>query len=97
MKNWKADTVKKGLRDAGAVNPYIHGFVLALLDQGYSIHSTQDYARSASHFGRWLDGCSIDISHLTDRDAERFARHRCGCPATVPEPRRRARLRRPRR
>jgi integrase/recombinase XerD len=80
MENYSFEKVMEGVHSAGCVQPYIQGFVEPLLNDGYSLLCTRDYARSASHLGRWMENHGLEIEDLTEPHIAKFSRHRCKCP-----------------
>ena len=80
MRSYSVDEVLVGLAPGGRAQPYIRGFVESLMDEGYLLLSSRDYARSAGHFGRWIDACNVQLEHVQDCHVEDFGRHRCACP-----------------
>ena len=54
-----------GIRPGGSVHPYVDDFAAQLLASRYTILSTRDFVRSATHFGRWMDSCEIGLESLT--------------------------------
>jgi integrase/recombinase XerD len=73
----------------GCVQPYLEGFVSKLTGSGFTGLTARDYARSAIHLGRWLDGRGVPLSRLTDETVEEFGSHSCTCPGARPHHRQR--------
>ncbi len=76
------EEVLVGLRPGGCVQPFIQGFVAELMAAGYSLLSTRDYVRSATHLGRWMDSQGIGVDKLVDATVDEFSRHQCECHGT---------------
>ncbi len=68
-----------GIRAGGCAQPYLSGFAAELTSRGYALLTTQEYARSAAHLGRWMDTRRIGFEPLTDATITAFAVHRCRC------------------
>lgn len=81
MKKCKLYDVLVGLRPGGCIQLHIRDFVAEFIENGYSLLSARDYARSAAHFGRWLDDNDIGLQAISDATIGEFARHRCKCPS----------------
>lgn len=87
------DTLKdllNGVRSGGRAQPFVEGFVAELRASAFTVLSTRDYARSATHMGRWMDVHGVEITALTDEHVESFAGHDCTCPGTNRHHRQRA-------
>ncbi len=80
METYRYEDVVEGLRSAGCVQPFLPGFITPLIEGGYAILSSREYARSACHFGRWMGLHGIAASRVTESTVEQFSRHRCTCP-----------------
>ena len=81
MESYDTDSVLRCIRPGGCVQAYIRGFVEQLMEAGYSILTTRDYARSAGHLGRWLDTSSLQLESFEASHVEDFGRHLCACPS----------------
>lgn len=79
MRSYNFENVMEGVHSAGCVQPYIQGFVEILLNKGYSLLCTRDYARSAAHLGRWMGNHGLETKDLTEQHIKKFCRHKCRC------------------
>lgn len=91
MQSEKLRDVLGVIGPGGCLQPYVESFAAQLISGGYSVLSTQEYARSATHLGRWLDSCAIDRRDLTEKVFERFVTHKCSCPGSGLHGKRRSR------
>jgi len=81
MERYDPDDVLRRIRPGGCVQPYIRGFVEQLMDSGYLVLITRDYARSAGHLGRWLDASGLELERFQASYVDDFGRHLCACPS----------------
>lgn len=79
MNSYSFENVMEGIPTARSVCPYIQGFIQNLIDEGYTLLSAKDYARSSYHLGRWMDLKNLSLERLDDRQIEKFRRHQCKC------------------
>jgi len=65
---------------AGSVQSHLAPFAAELIGRGFTSLSTQDYLRSAAHFGRWVEKARVGVDELSGESVAEFARHKCACP-----------------
>lgn len=83
MKSYDLDDVLIGIGPGGCARPYVHGFIEGLMEAGYTFLTTRDYARAASHLGRWMNECDLELERLQDHHLEEFGSHLCKCPGST--------------
>lgn len=81
--NYDLETLLGDIRPGGCAQPYILGFSAQLRDAGYSFLTNKDYARSASHLGRWLSANSLELKDIQPHHVCGFGTHLCDCPGST--------------
>lgn len=59
--------------------PYLDGFVAALVGAGYSPGTIQRYLRSAAHLSYWQRGRARSLADFETADIDDFKEHLCAC------------------